>query len=182
VNAEYSRIELPADAAVLLVGPAGSGKSTFATRHFPTDAVLSSDAYRERVAGNRADQSATEAAFRLIHAAADQRLARGLLTVIDATNVRHDARDAIVELADRYDRPLVAIVFDLSVEECLARNANRPSGQVVPPRAVRRQHRLFQRAVPHLAAEGFRVVRLRGVQEIAEARVTLGVGESQAGR
>jgi predicted kinase len=174
VSAEQIQIVLPADALVLLIGPAGSGKSTFAARHFPAAAVLSSDAFRGLVSGNRADQSATQAAFRLLHDAADQRLARGLLTVIDATNVRHEARDALVELAERHERPQVAIVFDLSVAECLARNANRPVGQVVPSRAVRRQHRLFQRAVPHLGAEGFRVVRLRGPMEIAETRVTLG--------
>lgn len=176
MSAEHSQIVLPADALVLLIGPAGSGKSTFAARHFPADAVLSSDRFRALVSGDPADQSATEAAFRLLHEAADQRLARGWLTVIDATNVQRDAREALVELAERHGRPLVAIVFDLSLDEYLARNQQRPANRIVPRRAVRRQHNLFQRAVPHLEREGFRVVPLRGPREIAEAEVKLGAG------
>ena len=43
-------IRLPPDALVLLVGISGSGKSTFAARHFRPSQVLSSDALRAMVA------------------------------------------------------------------------------------------------------------------------------------
>ena len=167
-----TRIALPPAALVLLVGPSGSGKSTFARRHFPPDAVLSSDAFRAAVSGSEADQSATDAAFRLLHAAAEARLARGLLTVIDATNVTRAAREPLLTMAERHGRPAIAICFELSVGECLAWNALRP-GRVVPARVIRRQHATFLRAVSHLTAEGFRVERLRGPRDVSEASVSL---------
>lgn len=166
------RLHVEPTSLVLLVGPAGSGKTTFAARNFPPDAVLSSDAYRAAVSGDEADQSATDAAFRLLHAEADRRLARGRLTVIDATNVTQAAREPLLALADRHGRTAVAITFELSVDECLAWIALRPN-RAVPSWVVRRQHRTFERTVPHLVREGFRVERLRGPRQIAGAVVVI---------
>jgi predicted kinase len=145
---------LPKDALVVLIGPAGSGKSTFAARHFQPTAVLSSDAFRAIVSDDPDDQDATADAFRLLYAAVRARLRRGRLTVIDATNVVPSARAAALSVARRYGRPAVAIVFDRPLEVCLAWNAAR-TGRSVPGATVRHHHRLMERAVPGLASEGF---------------------------
>ncbi|HET9945988.1 MAG TPA: AAA family ATPase, partial [Actinomycetes bacterium] len=44
------RIGVPALSLVVLIGASGSGKSTFARRHFRSTAVLSSDTFRGLVA------------------------------------------------------------------------------------------------------------------------------------
>lgn len=164
---------MPPGALVLLVGPAGSGKSTFARRHFAPEEVLSSDAFRAVVSGDETDQSATVSAFRLLHRGVDERLARGLLTVVDATNVLHWARQPLLQLAARHGRPAVAIVFNVGLEQSLAWNEARP-GRHVPRSVVRRHHRLLLRSLPHLAAEGVTVHVLSGARGVADAVVTRG--------
>jgi predicted kinase len=118
------------------------------------DEVLSSDALRAVVSNDEADMAATADAFELLHLAASRRLARGLLTVVDATNVRADARTPLLELARRYRSPAVAVVFDLPVEVAAARNGQRP-GRSVPRRVLRQQQVDLQRTLGELADEGF---------------------------
>jgi protein phosphatase len=164
---------IPADAMVVLIGASGSGKSTFAARHFgPTD-VLSSDALRGLVAGDESDQSATEDAFELLRLALRMRLARGRLTVVDATNVQRWARRLLLDAARREGRPAVAIVLDLPLALCLERNELRLAHRL-PASAIRRQHRWLVESMPMLAAEGFgRVELLRSPGEVERAAVEL---------
>ncbi len=160
-------IELPPGALVLLIGPSGAGKSTFASRHFYARQILSSDAYREIVSGDPADQSATAQAFRRLHRECHARLAQGELTVIDATNVLFSARQRFLTMAAPLDRAVVAIAFDLPLERCLAWNAARP-GRSVPTSIVRRHWAFMQRALQHLPEEGFAsIVVLRSADEVA---------------
>ncbi|MDP9271603.1 MAG: AAA family ATPase [Chloroflexota bacterium] len=164
-------VPLPAGAMVVLVGVAGSGKSTLAARLFTPTEVLSSDAFRAIVAGDEADQSATEDAFALLHAALAARLKRGRLTVVDATNVEEWGRRRLLDVAARWRRPAVAIVLDLPLEVCLARNLARPARRVPAP-AVRRQLRELHRSLPTLAEEGFSAVHgLSTADEVDRLRV-----------
>jgi predicted kinase len=168
-----ARIRLPRDAAVVLIGISASGKSTFAARHFATGAILASDAFRALVADDASDQSATDDAFTLLHAALGMRLRRGLLTVIDATNVQGWAREPILELAARHRRPAVAIVLDVPLAACLARNATRADRRL-PAEAIRRQRRLLVGELERLEAEGFAAVhRLSGETAVDGVRVSL---------
>jgi protein phosphatase len=147
------RLGIPADAMVMLIGPSGSGKSTFAARHFAPSEVLSSDAMRAMVADDPNDQTATDAAFELLHTALTLRLARRRLTVIDATNVEGWARQAPLAIARRQRRPAVAIVLALPLETCLAHNLAREKPR--RPASVRRQHRWMLESLATLAADGF---------------------------
>jgi protein phosphatase len=106
------------------------------------------------VADDPNDQSATEAAFELLHAALALRLARGRTTVVDATNVERWARERLLAIARRYRRPAVAIVLDLPLEISLERNAAR-SDRRVPAAAVRRQQAAMRASVGGLEGEGF---------------------------
>jgi predicted kinase len=147
---------LPRDALVLLVGPAGSGKTTWATARYRATQVLSSDALREMVSDDAADQTATRDAFAILHAIARARVGRGLLTVIDATNLLASSRRPLLELARRHGRPVVAVVFDVPLPELLARNASRE--RVVPERTVRVHHAQMAEALTALPTEGYATI------------------------
>ncbi len=159
-------IEIPELALVTLIGPSGSGKSTFARRHFLPTEVLSSDFCRGIVADDENDQSATSAAFDVLHYIAAKRLEAGRLTVVDATNVQSMARKPLVELARRYHVVPVAIVFNVPEAVCQERNRNRPDRDF-GPHVVRRQMQDLRRSLRGLRREGFRYVfTLSSVEEV----------------
>lgn len=123
---------------IVLVGAAGSGKSTFAARHFAADEILSSDRFRELISGDAADQSVTRPAFGRLHRELTRRLAAALLAVVDATSIEPAARRALVQRARTARIPAIAIVLDLPATVVLARNAWRPE-RTVAEDVVRRQ-------------------------------------------
>src|SRR3977135_1361569 len=96
-------IRIPEAALVLLIGASGSGKSTFASRHFEADAVVSSDQPRGALAGDQPDPPATDAAFGRLHEWLDARLAAGALAVVDATNVDWMRRAELVSRGRHHD-------------------------------------------------------------------------------
>jgi protein phosphatase len=164
-------LTIPELSLVALVGPSGCGKSTFARTHFAPFETLSSDFCRGLVSNDENDQSATKAAFETLHFVAARRLERGLLTVIDATNVQPEARKPLVELARRYHVLPVAIVLDLPERVCEARNRGRPDRDF-GAHVIRRQHDQLQRSLRFLQKEGFRQVHvLRSEEEIAGVTV-----------
>jgi predicted kinase len=161
-------IEVPDPSVVVLVGAAGSGKSTFAARHFAPGEILSSDAFREAIAGDAADQAATKPAFAALHRSLSRRLAEGRLTVVDATSVQPAARRALVLRASTAGVPAVAIVLDLPATVVHARNLERPD-RVVPSEAVDAQLEALGAAMRagSLAAVGFAAVyRLWSADEV----------------
>ena len=92
-------IEIPELALVALVGASGSGKSTFARSHFLPTEILSSDFFRGLVSDDENDQASTHDAFDALYYILEKRLARGKLTVVDATNVRPEDRKRLVEIS-----------------------------------------------------------------------------------
>ena len=160
---------IPEMALVVLVGASGSGKSTFARRHFGPFEVVSSDFCRGLVSDDENDQAATGDAFDLLHYIAGKRLTAGRLTVVDATNVQPEGRKQLVELARSHDVLPAAIVLDLPVEVCVARNSMRPERDF-GAHVVRRQHDQLRRSLRSLSREGFRKVHvLHSVAEIDSA-------------
>ena len=63
----HPALSVPAMGLVVLVGVSGSGKSTFAARHFRPTEVVSSDFCRGLVADDENDQTATPEAARCVH-------------------------------------------------------------------------------------------------------------------
>ncbi|MFF2199979.1 polynucleotide kinase-phosphatase [Streptomyces sp. NPDC058145] len=157
---------------VVLVGASGSGKSTFARRHFKPTEVISSDFCRGLVSDDENDQSASRDAFDVLHYIAGKRLAAGRRTVVDATSVQQDSRRRLVELAKKYDVLPIAIVLDVPEDVCAARNAARTDRADMPRRVIQRHIRELRRSLRHLEREGFRKVHvLRGAEEVESATV-----------
>ncbi|MEV6177565.1 polynucleotide kinase-phosphatase [Streptomyces sp. NPDC052015] len=157
---------------VVLVGASGSGKSTFARRHFKPTEVISSDFCRGLVSDDENDQSATRDAFDVLHYIAGKRLAAGRRTVVDATSVQQDARRQLIDLARQHDVLPIAIVLDVPEEVCAERNAARTDRADMPRRVIQRHTRELRRSLRHLEREGFRKVHvLRGVEDVENATV-----------
>nr|WP_037871116.1 polynucleotide kinase-phosphatase [Streptomyces sp. SPB074] len=163
---------MPDLSLVVLVGATGSGKSTFAARHFKPTEVLSSDFCRGLVADDENDQGASGDAFDVLRYIAGKRLAAGRLTVVDATSVQRESRKQLVDLAREYDVLPVAIVLDVPEDVCARRNAERADRAGIPRRVIQRHQRELRRSLRGLEREGFRKAHvLRGVAEIEAAEV-----------
>ena len=159
------KLTIPELSLVVLIGPSGCGKSTFARMHFAPFETISSDFCRGLVSNDENDQSATKAAFDTLHFIAAKRLERGLLTVVDATNVQPEARTPLVELARRYHVLPVAIVLDLPARLCEARNRDR-ADRSFGPHVIRQQRSQLQRSLRNLSREGFRHVHVLQSEEV----------------
>ncbi|WP_027002123.1 polynucleotide kinase-phosphatase [Hugenholtzia roseola] len=150
-------IKIPEFALVVLIGVSGSGKSSFAKKHFKDTEVLSSDQCRAWVCDDPNDQTATTDAFETLYYVASKRLKRGLLTVIDATNVQAESRKGLIELARTHHCLPLAIVLDLPFEVCEKRNQLRPDRNF-GSHVVRQQAHQLKKSLRSLEKEGFRQV------------------------
>jgi len=162
------KITLPELSLVALIGPTGSGKSTFARKHFKPTEVLSSDYCRGLVSDDENSQAATKDAFDLLYFIVGKRLGAAKLTVVDATNVQPEARKPIVAIAQEYHFLPVAIVLNLPEKLCHERNHGRPDRSFGPH--VARQHsQALRRSLRHLKHEGFRHVWVLSSPEEVDA-------------
>jgi len=151
-------LRLPSPSLVVMVGPAGSGKSTFCRRTFRKSQIVSTDACRGLIAGDEADQRASGAAFALAHRLARERLRRGRLTVFDATSLDARARRPLVAMAVRHGVPAVAVVLDLPMAQCLDHDRRR--GRRVGRAVIGRQALRLAAGLRGLRSEGFAAVHL----------------------
>lgn len=151
------KLEFPELSLVLLIGPSGAGKTTFSRRHFRATEILSSDAFRAMISDDESNQAVSTDAFTVLQAVAERRLAHGRLTVIDATNVKPDARRPLIELAKRHHAFAVAIVLDLP-DRLLAERATSRNDRQIPPQILAQQAKALRRSIAGLRREGFRYV------------------------
>ena len=154
---QTNTLKIPELCLVVLVGASGCGKSTFARKHFKPTETVSSDFYRSLVSDDENCLDATSDAFDVLRFVVAKRLARGLLTVIDATNVQPESRAPLVELAREHDVLPVAIVLKMPERLCHDRNKARPD-RSFGPHVVRNQLMQLRRSLRGLEREGFRYV------------------------
>lgn len=159
-------ITIPELSLVVLIGVSGSGKSSFARKHFKGTEILSSDECRAVVSDDANNQSATNDAFDVLYYIAGKRLKNGLLTVVDATNVQKESRKGLIELSKSYHCLPIAIVLDLPETICEERNKYRPDRNF-GSHVIRHQYQQLKKSIRTLKDEGFRQVYiLKSLEEV----------------
>ncbi len=120
---------------VIFVGLQASGKTSFYRRFLkPTHTLVSKDSLRsKRERGKRQEA--------LIRAAMSARQN----VVVDNTNPTAEDRRPLIDLGNAYQYRLIAVYFDASIEECMARNALRVGRDGVPEVGLRVTSRLLVR-------------------------------------
>jgi len=151
-----NQIEIPGGAVVVLVGPPGAGKSTFAAKHFKATQIVSLDDARAAVSDDAGNQSVTADAVALTQLHLELRLKNGRTTVLDSTNLTDASLASSRKLASKYGAPRVAIVLDTPRDECQRRNAAR--SRVVPANRLDTMYDRFEALLPVLGQEGFAAI------------------------
>ncbi|ATY16979.1 hypothetical protein CU254_41035 (plasmid) [Amycolatopsis sp. AA4] len=156
-------ISLPNPVLIVLVGLQGSGKSTFAHRHFAPAEILSMDEFRARLCNDPASQSNSSAARKQLLEMLGQRLRNRVTTVVDSTNLRSDQRAELLDVAATFETPTIPLVFTASEEWCRKRIDERAS--IIRDDVLARNADLLAQSLREIDGEGhFAVFRLSSQQ------------------
>jgi predicted kinase len=148
---------LPDPSLILLIGPSGAGKSTFAGRFFQPTEIVSSDNCRALISDDESNQNINSDAFGLLHHIIRLRLSLGRLTVVDATNLKYQARRPLLRIARHHQLPIIAIVLNPSLKTCLANNRTRPYRSVGED-AIKQHVSELSLALTRLEREGYQSI------------------------
>jgi len=140
----------------VLIGSSGSGKTTFAKRHFKASQVVSSDECRARITDDPHHLNCSADAFAMVYFLTRLRLRHERITVVDSTAVEWMTREALLEIANDFNVPKIALVFAIPEHLCILRDASRqrPVGRDV----ISKQKALMAEALQSLDREGWDTV------------------------
>ena len=153
-------IKLPRRTLLVLCGPAGSGKSTFAAQRFGETTIVSSDHCRELVCDDVTNQQVNRDAFDLFHYIIRKRLFLGRFTVADSTALYPEARRKLREMARMHGYLACLLIFNVSAQTCLERDRRRE--RMVGQDVVDYHARLLQQTLLDAPQEGWDQIHVLG--------------------
>jgi alkanesulfonate monooxygenase SsuD/methylene tetrahydromethanopterin reductase-like flavin-dependent oxidoreductase (luciferase family)/predicted kinase len=169
-------MSIPDPALVVLIGPTGSGKSTWAASRYRPQEIVSSDALRAVVGSGEYDLDASTDAFDVLDQIVAARLRRRLTTVIDTLGLEPKRRLGYLAAARAVGLPAIAVLSDTDRAVCRARNAARD--RPVPAPALDQQVRAMRTAVDGVGDEGWDLVLRFGDDARPEAAHAVGAQEA----
>jgi predicted kinase len=158
-----STIALPQKSLIVLCGPAGAGKSTFA-RNFvdrhqaqgckPTS-IVSSDSCRAMICDDETNQRVNREAFDLFYSIIRKRLCQERLTIADSTALQAKTRQTLIETAQHYQYHSYLFVFNMSLQTCLAYDQHHTRGRIVGEKVISYHLQILQQALLEIPQEGW---------------------------
>jgi len=121
----------------LLVGPAGSGKSTHAAKNYRESEIISTDRIRAQEGYGHSPED-LNATFRLARSMARARVENGLHTVIDATNLKRKDRLAFIKAVPK-GIVVHYVLFDRDYDEKIKHVTEHR-----PAHVIDRHHKTFR--------------------------------------
>ena len=119
------RLLLPRRTLLVLCGPAGCGKSTFAARLFPETFIVSSDRCRGMISDDENNQTINRDTFDLFYYILQKRMLLGRSCVADSVALKPSARNQLRTLSRRYGYYGCLLIFATPPEICLQRDNQR---------------------------------------------------------
>ncbi|MFO7957350.1 MAG: AAA family ATPase [Candidatus Brocadiia bacterium] len=123
----------------VVVGPAGSGKSTWVHEHLSDTVIVSSDRMRRELTGDPADQSQNYLVFQRCMDRIREELHRGREVTFDATNYSEKLRTMPLQAGRWSGAEICSYLMDVGLREALRRNEERE--RRVPEDVIRRHYR-----------------------------------------
>ena len=140
---------------VVLVGPPGSGKSTWAEQNGHGAVHVSQDGLIDAITPHGFDH-----AYRSIYHAAEDAIARAALAanctvIVDRTNRTRDHRRRWLNIAEETQSAAVAVIMAVPASICRWRNSLREGPRRLPDARMERMLACFEPVCP---AEGFAAI------------------------
>jgi protein phosphatase len=164
-------IKVPRRTLLVLCGPAGSGKSTFAAQRFRASTIVSSDHCRELICDDVTNQHVNRDTFDLFYYIINKRMYNGRFTVADSTALQSEARHRLRELARRHGYLACLLIFNVPATVCLQRNQKRTrkvEEYVIPYHA-----RLLQQTLLDGPNEGWDQIHVLEEGDVSDAKVEI---------